>query len=95
MILSRNNFNILTSVIILPYVQCDDSSTYLIQETVNVRLLYVINKQSKEALNLILESTVFFIYSLQTYHIHWYIKYIYIHRNSKIKGKPFNLVGIT
>ena len=76
MTLSNNNFNILTSVIVLPDVQCDDSSTYLIDTgSCKCALLHVINKLSKQALNLILENTVFFIYSLETsFHLLGYIK---------------------
>ena len=73
--LSSNNFNILTSVIVLPV-----SSTYLMQEAVNVHILHVINKLSKQALNLILDSTVFFIYSLETsFHLHAWVHKEYLH----------------
>lgn len=73
MILSSNNVNILTSVSVLPKVQCDDCSKFLIQKAVHCKgALFVcyITKLSKQALALLNNcKCIYFSFILQKHNL--------------------------
>lgn len=88
MIISNNDCNILTKVIVLPDVQYDDCSKFLKQKAVNVDL-FICQYMYIHTCKYIF----FFI------HIHGYIKNIYRNldniRKKYLKGQLFTLVCIT